>query len=174
MADRKSSKEGRTTELCISHLEKTELPWVAPCLNSMCQSIYQLLDISKPQIDPLPCQWVHHVGCITNESQPGPHIPAGVSLMSMLTWDSPLGYSCQALGALVFMQGWSQHQCTCTIAMKALPKTRCMQHDLAAGQAVPGWHAGATPARTQKRQGEGLLWLCSFCSKHCGRRDKGV
>jgi len=61
-----------------SYLEKAELPYVAACLNSMCQGINQLLNISKSQIDPLPCQRVNHMRGISNKRQPGPHIPARI------------------------------------------------------------------------------------------------
>ncbi len=89
------------------HLEKAELPYVTACLNSMCQSVDQLLDVRKAQIDPLPCQRVYHMGGIPNESQPGPYIPASALRLSMLMRKSP-PLSLQKTVALVFMQGCSE------------------------------------------------------------------
>ena len=73
---REKSFNGINRVIMHPHLEKAELPYVTACLNSMCQSVDQLLDVRKAQIDPLPCQRVYHMGGIPNESQPGPHIPA--------------------------------------------------------------------------------------------------
>ena len=49
-----------------AHLEQAQISNVTPCLHCMRQGSGQLPNISKAKVDPLPSQWVHHVGCVSN------------------------------------------------------------------------------------------------------------
>ena len=69
--------------LCkTAHLEKAQIPDVAPCLHRMRERSGQLPDVSKAKIDPLPSQRVHHMGRVPDQGQPGPHISAGLARIS--------------------------------------------------------------------------------------------
>ena len=58
------------------HLEQSELAQVPPSLHSVREGRCQAGHVPKAQVDALPGQRVHCMGCITDKSQPRPHIPA--------------------------------------------------------------------------------------------------
>ena len=65
-----------------AYLEQAQIPNVTPCLYRMRQSSGQLPHVSKAKVDPLPSQRVHHMGCVPDQSQSGPHIPAEMPRIS--------------------------------------------------------------------------------------------